>query len=123
MPMTLTLTLAASLLLPVQAVPQSSLPAHKLSVILCKTEAQAVAFAASLASGKTEPVAVNFVNQGARGAVCGRYAGRAVVETEKTENHGGSQFRLAGLRAEDGALGWTASWVAPFQGAQLERGI
>jgi hypothetical protein len=30
---------------------------------------------------------------------------------------------LAGLRfAEDGALGWTASWVAPFSGASLARG-
>ena len=123
MPMTLTLTLAASLLLPVQAVPQSSIPAHKLNVILCKTEAQAVAFAASMANGKTEPIAINLVNQAARGGVCGRYIGRAVVETEKTENHGGSLFMVAGLRfVEDGALGWTASWVAPFQGAQLERG-
>jgi hypothetical protein len=43
---------------------------------------------------------------------------------KKTENHGGSLFMLAGLRfVEDGALAWTASWVAPFQGAQLERGI
>ncbi|MBC7819500.1 MAG: hypothetical protein IAG10_21670 [Planctomycetaceae bacterium] len=123
MPMTLTLKRAASLLLPVQALPQTSLPVHQLSAILCNTEAQAVAFAASLASGKTEPVAINLVNQAARGDFSGRYAGRAVIETEKTENHGGSQFRLAGLRAEDGALGWTASWVAPFQGAQLERGI
>jgi hypothetical protein len=30
---------------------------------------------------------------------------------------------LAGLRfAEDGVLAWTASWVAPFNGAALSRG-
>lgn len=123
MPMTLTLTLAASLLLPVQAVPQSQIPSQKLNAILCETEAQAVAFAASMASGKTEPIAINLVNKAARSEVCGRYIGHAVVETHKTENHGGSLFMLAGLRfVEDGKLGWTASWVAPFQGAQLERG-
>ena len=32
-------------------------------------------------------------------------------------------FMLAGLRfVEDGTLAWTASWVASFQGALLERG-
>ena len=55
--------------------------------------------------------------------VCGRYIGYAVVEIEKTANHRGSLFMLAGLRfAEDGKLAWTASWVTPFNGAKLERG-
>jgi hypothetical protein len=39
------------------------------------------------------------------------------------KNHHGGLYMLAGLRfVEDGALGWTASWVTPFNGAQLERG-
>ena len=55
--------------------------------------------------------------------VCGRYIGYAVVEVEKTANESGTLFMLAGLRfAEDGRLGWTASWVSPFSGARLERG-
>jgi hypothetical protein len=30
---------------------------------------------------------------------------------------------LAGLRfVEDGRLAWTASWIAPFEGASLARG-
>jgi hypothetical protein len=30
----------------------------------------------------------------------------------------------AALRfAEDGTLGWTASWVTPFQGSKLARGV
>ena len=123
MPIALTLALTAGLLLPVQSIPQSSIPSQDLNAILCKTEAQAVALAASMANGKTEPIAINLVNQAARAEVGGRYVGKAVVETQKTENHGGSLFMLAGLRfVEDGALAWTASWVAPFQGAQLERG-
>ena len=124
MPIALTLALTAGLLLPVQSIPRSSIPSQDLNAVLCKTEAQAVALAASMASGKTEPIAINLVNKAARAEVCGRYVGKAVVETQKTENHGGSLFMLAGLRfVEDGALAWTASWVAPFQGARLERGI
>ena len=124
MPIALTLALTAGLLLPVQSIPQSSIPSQDLNAVLCKTEAQAVALAASMANGKTEPIAINLVNRAAQAEVCGRYVGKAVVETQKTENHGGSLFMLAGLRfVEDGALAWTASWVAPFQGAQLERGI
>ena len=123
MPIALTLALTAGLLLPVQSIPRSAIPSQHLNAVLCKTEGQAVALAASMASGKTEPIAINLVNQAARAEVCGRYVGRAVVETHKTENHGGSLFMLAGLRfVEDGALVWTASWVAPFHGAQLERG-
>jgi len=41
----------------------------------------------------------------------------AVVEIEKTKNRNGGLFMLAGLRfVEDGRLGWTANWVAPFDG-------
>jgi hypothetical protein len=120
----ITLAATASLLLSAQAV-QSATPAppQKLNAILCKTEAQAIAFASSVANGKTEPMAINLVNKAAGAEVCGRYLGYAVVEVEKTENKDGGLFMLAGLRfVEDGALGWTASWVAPFQGAALERG-
>jgi hypothetical protein len=123
------LTLAAALaglLLQVDAVKQPILAAaapQKINVILCKTEAQAVAFAAARSAGKTEPIAINLVNKASGAEVCGRYIGYAVVETEKTANHGGTLFMLASMRfVEDGALAWTASWIAPFQGAQLERG-
>ena len=117
----ITLAATASLLLSAQAVQSApTAPPQKLNA---KTEAQAIAFASSVANGKTEPMAINLVNKAAGVEVCGRYLGYAVVEVEKTENKGGGLFMLAGLRfVEDGALGWTASWVAPFQGAALERG-
>ena len=124
MPTTLTLAVMASLFLPVQAVKQPpTAPPHKFNAVLCKTEAQAVALAKSRADGRTETIAVNLVNKAAGAEVCGRYIGYAAVEVEKTANHRGGLFMLAGLRfAEDGALAWTASWVTPFDGASLERG-
>jgi hypothetical protein len=124
MPTTLTLAVMASLLLPVQAVKQPpTAPPHKLNAVLCKSEAQAIALAGGMASGKTETIAVNLVNKAAGAEVCGRYIGHAAVEVEKTTNHRGGLFMLAGPRfVEDGALAWTASWVAPFEGANLERG-
>lgn len=123
MPATLTLAVMASLLLPVQAVKQPpTAPPLKLNAVLCKTEAQAVALAKSVANGNTETIAVNLVNKVAGAEVCGRYIGYAAVEVEKTANDRGDLFMLAGLRfIEDAALAWTASWVAPFEGAQLER--
>ena len=121
----LTLAVMASLLLPVQAVKQPpTAPPQKLNAILCKTEAQAIALASSMANGESEPMAVDRVNKAVGAEVCGRFIGYASVEVEKTENHRGSLFMLAGLRfSEDNALAWTASWVAPFQGATLQRGI
>ena len=122
----LTLAVIASLLFAAQATAQEkrqppTAPPPKLNATLCK--AQAIALAAGIASGATEPIAVNRVNKSARAEFCGRYIGYAVVEVKKTENHKGGLFMLAGLRfAEDGALGWTASWVAPFSGASLARG-
>jgi hypothetical protein len=120
----LTLAVMASLLLPATAMGQGQDAApRKLNAILCQTEAQAIAFASSMAGGQTEPMAVNAVNKAVGAEVCGRYIGHAVVEIEKTQNHRGSLFMLAGLRfAEDGKLAWTASWVTPFNGAKLERG-
>jgi hypothetical protein len=124
----LTLAAISSLLLAAQATAQEkrqppTAPPQKLNATLCKTEAQAIALAAGMANGATEPIAVNRVNKAAGAEVCGRYIGYASVEIEKTENHKGGLFMLAGLRfAEDGALGWTASWVAPFSGASLARG-
>lgn len=62
------------------------------------------------------------VNKAAGAEVCGRYIGYAVVEIEKTKNRNGGLFMLAGLRfVEDGRLGWTANWVAPFDGTGLAR--
>ncbi len=96
---------------------------EKMNAILCKTEDQAIALATNMAAGKTEPIAINLVNKQAGAEVCGRYIGYAVVEIEKTDNRGGALFMLAGVRfAEDHAFAWTASWVAPFDGAQLSRG-
>ncbi|HSD92285.1 MAG TPA: hypothetical protein VLB11_04595 [Methyloceanibacter sp.] len=124
----LTLAATVSLLLSAQPSAQEkrqppTAPPQKLNVVLCKTEAQAIALAAELSNGKTEPIAINQVNKSAAAEVCGRYVGHAVVEVEKTTNHHGALFMLAGLRfVEDGTLAWTASWVAPFQGALLERG-
>ena len=120
----LSLAALATLIVATPAVSQpATATPQKLNAILCKTEYQAIALATSLASGKTEPIAINLVNKAAGAEVCGRYLGYAVVEIEKTTNRGGGLFMLAGLRfAEDGALGWTASWVAPFNGAQLSRG-
>lgn len=128
MPTKLTLALTVSLLLAAQAPAQEkrqppTAPPQKLNTVLCKTEAQAIALAAELSGGKTEPIAINQVHERAAAEVCGRYIGYAVVEVEKTTNHRGALFMLAGLRfVEDGTLAWTASWVAPFQGALLERG-
>jgi hypothetical protein len=124
MPTTLTLAVMASLLLPVQALKQPpTAPPQKLNAVLCQSEAQAIALASGMASGRTETIAVNLVNKAAGAEVCGRYIGYAAVEVEKTTNHKGGLFMLAGLRfAEDNALAWTASWVAPFEGAALERG-
>jgi hypothetical protein len=96
---------------------------QKLNAILCQTENEAIAIVTSMASGQTEPMAIDLVNKAAGSEVCGRYIGYAVVEIEKTTNHMGGLFMLAGLRfVEDGALAWTASWVTPFNGAQLSRG-
>jgi hypothetical protein len=124
--MSIKLTLGAilaTLLVANQASAVTLAPPKKLNAILCKTEAQAIAFAANLAAGQTEPIAVNGVNKSAGAEVCGRYIGYAVVEIEKTQNHHGTLFMLAAMRfAEDGRLGWTASWVSPFNGAHLERG-
>jgi hypothetical protein len=103
---------------PSKAVPQ------ELNAILCKTEDQAITIATSLAAGKTEPIAIDEVNKAARAQVCRHYIGYGVVEVEKTENHKGSLFVLAGFRlVEDGDLVWTADWVAPFDGSSLSRGI
>jgi hypothetical protein len=119
----LTFAVLASLLFTVQVVAQSSTAPGKLNAILCTTEAQAIAFASGMAAGQTEPMAIDRVNKASGGEVCGRYIGYAVVEVEKTANYQGSLYMLAGLRfAEDGKLGWTASWVTPFSGARLERG-
>jgi hypothetical protein len=98
-PMSIKLALAAvtTLLLTVQASAVTLAPPKKLNAILCKTEAQAVAFAANMAAGQIEPMAVNAVNKAAGAEVCGRYIGYAVVEIEKTENHRGTLFMLAGL--------------------------
>jgi len=99
------------------AVPQ------KLNAILCETEDQAMTLASTLASGQTEPMAINRVNKAAGAEVCGRYIGYAVVEIEKTKNRNGGLFMLAGLRfAEDGRFGWTADWFAPFDSLGLARG-
>ncbi|HML91039.1 hypothetical protein [Methyloceanibacter sp.] len=98
--------------------------ARKVNAMLCDTETQAISLATALSSGKTEPIAVNTVNKAAGAEVCGRFIGYAIVEVEKTENKDGSLFMLAGLRfTEDGALGWTASWVRPFDGLDVARGI
>lgn len=124
MPKTLILAAVASLLLTAQVTAQAPATPQKLNSILCETEDQAMAFASAMTAGKTEPIAVNLVNKAAGAEVCGRYIGYAVVEIEKTTNRNGGLFMLAGLRfAEDGRLGWTANWMAPFSGSNLARGI
>ena len=45
-------------------------------------------------------MAIDRVNKVAREEVCGRYIGYASVEVEKTENHKGGLFMLAGFFAE-----------------------
>ena len=124
MPTKLVLAVAASLLFVTHVAAQvPGATPQKLNAILCDTEEQAIAFASSKASGKTEPIAINLVNKAAGAEVCGRYIGYAVLEIEKTENKNGGLFMLAGLRfAEDGRLGWTASWVTPFDSTGLARG-
>jgi hypothetical protein len=121
---TLILSVIVSPMLLVQAEAETPRAApQKINAILCQTEAQATQLASSLASGKTEPIAVNMVNKASGAEVCGRYVGYAVVEIEKTENKDGGLYMLAGLRfAEDGRLAWTANWVAPFDGSHLARG-
>lgn len=119
----LSLAMMATLAVQAEAIKQPpTAPPQRLAVVLCQTEAQAVALAAAIGAGNTETISVNLVNKAAGAEVCGRYVGHASLEVEKTENHKGAVFMLAGLRfAEDGKLAWTASWVAPFQGAKLER--
>lgn len=123
MPTKLVLAAIASLLLTAQVYAQAPATPQKRNAILCETEDQAMTFASTMAAGKTEPIAINLVNKAAGGEVCGRYIGYAVVEIEKTTNRDGGLFMLAGLRfAEDGRLGWTANWIAPFNGSNLARG-
>ena len=102
----LTLAVMASLVLPAAALAQGpEVAPEKLNAVLCKTEAQAIAFASSMAGGQTEPMAVNAVNKASGSEVCGRYIGYAVVEIEKTANHRGSLFMLAAIRfAEEACL-------------------
>ena len=124
MPTKLVLATISSLLLTGQVFAQAPATLQKHNAILCETEDQAMAFASSMASGRTEPIAINLVNRAAGAEVCGRYIGYAVVEIEKTTNRDGGLFMLAGMRfAEDGRLGWTANWIAPFNGSNLARGI
>jgi hypothetical protein len=60
----LTLAVMASLVLPTVTLAQGQAMApQKLNAVLCKTEAQAIAFASSMAGGQTEPMAVNVVNR------------------------------------------------------------
>ena len=121
--MRIRLSLAAiACLLSAQAVAQPPKAASReLNTILCMTEDQAIAIATSMAAGTTEPIAINDVNRTARAEVCRHYIGSAVVEIEKTENHQGSLFMLAGFRlTEGGALAWTAigsprSTALPFR--------
>ncbi len=111
--MRIRLSLAAiACLLSAQAVAQPPKAASReLNAILSMTEDQAIAIATSMAAGTTEPIAINDVNRVARAEVCRHYIGSAVVEIEKTENHQGNLFMLAGFRPiEGGAL---ADWVAP----------
>ena len=54
----LTLAILASLVLPAAAMAQGQVAPQKLNAVLCKTEAQAIAFASSMAGGQTEPMAV-----------------------------------------------------------------
>ena len=123
MPTKLTFAALASVLLVSQVAAQSSMGPRKINAVLCETETQAIAFASGKAAGQTEPIAIDRVNKAFGSEVCGRYIGHAVVEVEKTANDHGTLFMLAGLRfAEDGRIGWTASWVSPFSGAGLERG-
>lgn len=123
MPKKLILAAIATLFLALQASAATPASPRKLNATLCETEDQAMALASAVASGKTEPIAVNLVNKTAGREVCGRYIGYAVVEVEKTENRNGGLFMLAGLRfAEDGRLAWTANWVAPFDSSGLARG-
>ncbi len=119
----LSLAVMATLLVEAEAIKQPpTAPPQKMNVVLCQTEAQAAALAAGIGSGRTETISANLVNKAAGSEVCGRYIGYATVEVEKTETYSGTVFMLAGLRfAEDGKLAWTASWIAPFQGAKLER--
>jgi hypothetical protein len=117
------LSLALMATLVIQAIKQPpTAPPQKLNVVLCQTEAQASALAASISAGNTETIATNNVNRAAGSQVCGRYIGYATVEVEKTETHSGAVFMLAGLHfVADNKLAWTASSIAPFQGAKLER--
>ena len=111
----LTLALAASLLLSAQATAEEK--KQPPTAPLYQTEAQAIALAFGLADGKSDPMTIDFVNKAAR------YIGKAVVEIEKTTNFHGGLLMLAGLRfVDDGRLAWTASWIAPFEGASLARG-
>ena len=119
----LTLAVMASLVLPTAAMAQVQVVApQKLNAVLCKTEAQAIALASSMAGGQTEPMAVNAVNKASGSEVCGRYIGYAVVEIEKTANHRGSLYMLAALRfAEDGKLAWTTP--SSFRSAEYRPGL
>jgi hypothetical protein len=117
MPMLTKLSLAAtaSLLLSAQAVGQSpTATPQKFNAVLCKTQGEAIAIASSIASGKTEPVAINLVNKVAGSEVCGRYIGYALVEIEKTANHGGGLFMLAGFASPR-----TACWPGRQAGLRL----
>jgi hypothetical protein len=82
----LILAAISGLLFAGHALAEISASPQKLNAILCNTEEQAMALAASVSAGRTEPMAIDGVNKAAGTQVCGRYIGYAVVEIEKTEN-------------------------------------
>lgn len=91
------------------------------NAMLCETEEQAIEFALA-AQSKTETLAQDAVAAKYGKGVCGRYVGNAEVLDEKTQMLGGGLYMLAALRfVEDQRVGWTASWVAPFDGNMLRR--
>ena len=104
-----TLALGCVLLLPMQIALSAPPTPQKTNAVLCKTEAQAIAFASRQAEGNTEPMAIYYVNKAAGTEVCGRYQGYAVVEVQKTTNYQGGLYMLAvrGRRRSgmDGELG------------------
>ena len=123
MPTKFILAAAACTFFATQVFAQVPAAPKKLNAVLCETENQAMDLAATMASGRTEPIAINLVNKAAGSEVCGRYIGLAIVEMEKTKNRDGGLFMLAALRfVKDGRLAWTANWVTPFDGSSLARG-
>lgn len=91
------------------AILAAALSVH-LATFLCDDAAHAIQFAARIAShGDEEEMAADYVGKRAGAQVCGFFAGKATVESQKIVVQDGMLYRLTAFRfVEDHRLAWLA---------------